>query len=112
LLCFDRSLHYRHFEDDDLHGIDDYIYARRIDWPVVIADMRDAGLTYLDMTDLLGIPWATFAQYRRHGSEPRHSVGQAILLLHRRTCGIQLSERRLLESDIVDNPIATELRFN
>ncbi len=90
------------------YSIDDYVHARRINWPTIFRDMRAQGVKYSHQAELCGIAWGTYNEYRLRGAEPKHSVGQAILLLHRRTCGIQLSEKRLLESEIVDNPTVTD----
>ena len=93
------------------YTIDDYIELRRMNWPVLFDDMAARGVKYSHQAELCGIPWGTYYQYQRRGAEPKHSVGQALLLLHRRVCGIPLATQRAKECDIVDNTAVTDFLF-
>ena len=87
---------------------DDYIDPRVINWSRVIQDVTECGTTYWDMCQTLDIPWSTFNRYR-HGTEPKHSIGSAILLMHSRICGGRLTQQRIIEAvsaDAIDSRTA------
>jgi hypothetical protein len=76
----------------------DYIYLRSIDWPTVIMDLRRVGLSYAQVSRSLGIPPTTLQSWRE-GHEPRHAVGNGLLLYHAQQCGKHKTRRRVLEAE-------------
>lgn len=77
--------------------IHEYLYPTRLDWPLIINDILDKGLTKADIADLLGAPWSTLASWL-DGVEPRESSGRSILSLHSRACGVEATIQRIAES--------------
>ena len=78
---------------------DFFLYPRIIDWTSIVSDMYTKGVSYWDMCLALDIPWSTFSNYRK-GSEPKHSTGSAILLMHSKVCGIDLTKQRIAEASV------------
>ena len=55
--------------------------VEREDWPRIIADLNEAGLSQEDIARLLGRAQSTVSDWAK-GREPRHSDGKALLALH------------------------------
>ena len=77
--------------------IGDYVYPRVINWGDIMEDIATNGMTYSDVSKCLGIAGATIQGWRT-GSEPRHSSGGALLLVHARICGRELTKLRVAEA--------------
>jgi len=75
------------------------IFPRRLPWHLMFIDMHKAGVSYSRQANLLGIAWGTFHPWlQADGPEPRHSLGAAIIAMHRAVCGVELSEKRQREA--------------
>lgn len=55
--------------------------APYVDWPQVIADIVRSGISYGDICTETGVSRDKLCRYSKHGSEPRHSDGMALLAL-------------------------------
>lgn len=79
----------------------DYIYPRTVDWVRVLEDLPEHGMTYSAACRQLGVAWSTLTKWR-HGSEPGWSKGSAVLQLHAKVCGAELTKQRIQEASIGD----------
>ena len=79
--------------------IDDYVYPRFINWIQVTKDIAEHGLTYNGISQCMGVGYSTLQRWRT-GSEPCHSSGSALLLIHAKYCGGELTKQRVAEADI------------
>ena len=75
----------------------EYVYPRVLDWSNIMADIADNGCSYSDVSKILGVGWPTVQRWRT-GSEPGHSKGTALLLIHARYCGQDLTKQRVSEA--------------
>jgi len=80
-----------------INEIDDYVYPREIDWAQITLDISQHGMTYSGISKCLGVGWSTVQRWRK-GAEPRTSFGNALLLVHARTCGGELTRQRVGEA--------------
>jgi hypothetical protein len=62
------------------------IFPQRLPWRAIADEIKEAGLPYNRQASALGKNWSTFQRWL-DGAEPRHSDGEALLLLHRQVCG-------------------------
>ena len=62
-----------------------HIYPARLDWPGIITDIKAAGCTRYRIAAILGVGESTVQGWEQ-GSDPRHSMGVAILALHEQLC--------------------------
>jgi hypothetical protein len=76
----------------------EYVYPRVLNWAQIMRDIADNGLTYSSVSKTLGVGWSTVSRWRT-GSEPQHSIGCAILLLHAKYCGQDLTRQRVSEGE-------------
>lgn len=74
---------------------EEYIYPRMLDWAQIMRDLYEH-ITYNEVAKILGVNWGNVQRWRT-GSEPGYSKGSAILLLHARCCGGELTKQRILE---------------
>ena len=79
--------------------IDDYVYPRVINWAQITKDIADHGMPYSSISRCMGVGWSTLQKWRK-GSEPSVSFGTALLLIHARQCGGELTEQRVSEAEI------------
>lgn len=77
-----------------------------IKWNVLINDIRRKGFTYQQQYDILGKPQSTFSQWIS-GSDPRFSSGCALLILHQKVCGEELTRKRIAEAHLDLPPTIT-----
>lgn len=77
----------------------EYIYPRVINWAQVVEDIKDNGLNYFGITRVLGVSWGCVQGWRTKGTEPRHSVGSSLLLIHAKVCGNTLTQQRINEAE-------------
>lgn len=76
---------------------DDFlIYPVRIDWKRLFDELRGFGWTPYKVALTLCVDAPTAYGWSK-GAEPRHAYGAALLVLHRRVCGDEYSEK--LNSD-------------
>jgi hypothetical protein len=75
----------------------DYLYPGVVDWRQVFRDLADHGCAGMKAAHLLGESQSTLWRWA-HGVEPRFSKASAVLLLHTRYCGLELTRQRLAES--------------
>lgn len=61
----------------------DFVYPKKRAWDLIILDIQKAGLKPTQIATLIGVNWSTFQNYTK-GTEPKHSVGESILVLHDR----------------------------
>jgi hypothetical protein len=75
------------------------IYPKRLDWRRILEDMRERGTSIYQAAKILGKPETTVQSWYRlkYPSEPSYSHGAAVLLLHARICGEDLTKRRCNE---------------
>ena len=67
------------------YKFEDYIYPEEINWCEIFDDLEKNDIRPCHITELIGITGSSL-QKNRQGSEPRYSVGKAILTLHSRYC--------------------------
>ena len=72
------------------------IYAKRLDWPRILQDLKDKGCSLYKAAKILGRPETTLQSWWK-GHEPSHSNGAAILQLHSALCGEELTKIRCNE---------------
>jgi hypothetical protein len=75
-----------------LADIVELAYPVLIDWKRCLAELRTEGWTPYRVAHHLGADPPTVYSWEQ-GSEPRHSYGAALLVLHRTICGIEYSEK-------------------
>lgn len=81
-----------------VYSSSDYVYPTVLPWRDIIKDLKGAGLSAKGTADLVGCSWSTFQRWYCDGVEPRHSYATAILALHTRYCGDDLSKKRMSEA--------------
>lgn len=75
-----------------------YIYPPKINWAQIMADLKDAGCSVYGVAGIIGAAYCT-AQNWSKGGEPGHGYGEALLRLHSRVCGDELTKRRCNEGE-------------
>lgn len=73
------------------------VYPLVIDWKRCLDELRKEGWTPYRVANHLGADPPTVYNWES-GSEPRHSYGAALLVLHRTICGLQCSEKLYSEA--------------
>jgi hypothetical protein len=53
--------------------------GRKVDWALVLADVRRAGYTIAEVAEYTQIPRTTLLGYRNLGAEPRHAAGDVLI---------------------------------
>jgi hypothetical protein len=76
--------------------VEEYIYPRILDWAQIMRDIADH-ISYTQVANILGVGWSTVQRWRT-GSEPRHSMGSALLMVHAKYCGSDLTRQRVAEA--------------
>ena len=76
--------------------VDFTVYPIEIHWPTIIKDICNSGVTPYRQAQTIDCEWSTFQRWQ-HGSQPLFKNGHALLILHSRTCGIALTQKRLEE---------------
>lgn len=71
----------------------DYVHQKKVDWPAVIEDLRARGLTITKIAACLGLNRTTVSEWRLN-HEPNFASGAALLELHSRYCGEDLTKLR------------------
>lgn len=69
------------------------IKPKRLDWPRILKDMKEAGYSLYQISRLLEKSESTVHSWWR-GHEPSHSNGESILKLHMQVCGEQATKDR------------------
>lgn len=76
------------------------VYAPKIDWRQILADLRDHGCTGYRVSTIMGVAWCTVQNWRDNPkAEPGYGHGRALLRLHSRFCGAALTIRRQAEGE-------------
>lgn len=75
----------------------DYVYPMLMPWAKMLQDLYSAGYTDYRIGKCLGVDHSTVEAWGK-GSEPRHSFGEALVVLHRRVCGDDCGKLRHSES--------------
>jgi hypothetical protein len=75
------------------------VYPLEVDWPLLIDDITRHGVTPSRQADMLGKGWSTFQRWL-HGTEPRFRHGHALLILHQKICGPELTLQRFSQMNL------------
>lgn len=78
----------------------DYIYPTMLPWRTIFNDLASARCSPYRVACLIGYSWSTVQRWYYDGVEPRESAARAILELHKRFCGEELTEKRKQEVDL------------
>lgn len=70
-------------------------FPERINWLQVAADIKQAGMSYNCQAVEIGKVWSSYQRMLEPGLQPRYSDGAAMLNLHLKMCGIELTLARL-----------------
>lgn len=76
-------------------------FAPRVDWKLILADLRDRGCTGYRVAQALGVQWST-VHYWLHAEKPpelKYGLGRALLRLHAAYCGAAMTTRRHMEAE-------------
>jgi len=77
--------------------LSELVYPRKIPWGSIFSDLYHIGVTPAQMSELLGVGCSTLQKWR-NGTEPKHSVGVSILIIHTRYCGEDVTNQRVTEA--------------
>lgn len=77
--------------------LSDFCYPKKLPWDEIFHDINRAGISPYQTSILIGESWSSTQRWAR-GTEPKHSIGIAILEVHSRYCGIELTEQRISEA--------------
>lgn len=76
----------------------DYVYPTVLPWADIFSDLTGAGCSPYRVSTLIGESWSTVQRWVPGDIEPRDSRSRAILELHSRYCGVELTLQRLMEA--------------
>lgn len=76
--------------------IDIDITPLKIDWNIIIQDLKERNYAPSRQAISIGKSWSTF-QKTMQGSEPSFAYGHALLMLHTKVCGSRVTEQRILQ---------------
>ncbi len=76
----------------------DYIYRTILPWQDIFDDLRKAGCPPYKVAIIVGYGWSTLQRWVYDGVEPRESAARAILTLHTRYCGEEITRQRSQEA--------------
>jgi len=76
----------------------EYVYPRVLNWSQIMHDIADNGCSYSEVSKILGVGWSTVQRWRT-GSEPGHSIGTALLMIHAKYAGQDLTKQRVSEAE-------------
>lgn len=68
----------------------------RVDWALIMSDLKESGVTPYKVSLLLNVADCTARNWAK-GGEPGYSIGQGLLRLHSEKCGSELTTRRSVE---------------
>ncbi len=72
------------------------VYPLQIDWRRIADDLRTLRkIEYTRQAEAIGIPRRSFQTLMRRGTPPRFQIGHALLVLHAKVCGLDLTLSRL-----------------
>lgn len=69
------------------------VYPIEIDWKRCLKELRSEGWTPYRVANHFSIDPPTVYSWEKEESKPGHSLGAALLVLHRTICGIECSEK-------------------
>lgn len=84
-----------------------YVYVEmdvvpvKVDFGELMRDMHEKGVPYTHQALSIGKEWSTLQMWMK-GAQPRFSSGLALLALHSRICGQQMTLKRLREAPALD----------
>jgi hypothetical protein len=79
----------------------EYVYRSVLPWRKIFDDMKDRGCAYSRQASMIGLEWSSYQRFVKDGVEPRHSIGAAILELHTKLCGAELTRLRQTEGGVL-----------
>jgi hypothetical protein len=82
---------------DYTHILTFRITPLNVNWVTLIHDMKERGISFLKQSESIGEEWPTFQRWLRGGGTRFHN-GHALLILHSKVCGIELTQKRIMES--------------
>lgn len=62
-----------------------HIFPVKMPWPEILHDIKTAGCSRYRIAIILGVGESTVEGWE-NGSDPRHAMGQAVLMLHATLC--------------------------
>lgn len=77
------------------------VYTIQLDWAQITRDIKAAGVPYTQQAFALGKQFSTLQTWMQ-GGEPEFRNGCALLVLHRKVCGPQLTLKRLMEGKLIE----------
>lgn len=77
------------------------VFPLEVSWTTLIDDMTRKGYTPTRQAAMLGKGWSTFQRWL-NGTEPRFRHGHALLVLHQKICGPELTKLRFTQMSLSD----------
>ena len=74
----------------------DYVIPVKLNWPAVLDDLKNAGISGYKVSVLLDVSPGTIYYWRSGQRDPQYAIGSALLTLHSRYCGEALTKERQL----------------
>jgi len=75
------------------------IRITKINWDTIFKDLEKVGQVAYKIKNQLGVAWSTLDYWKTPGYEPKESIARALLEIHTRHCGIELTQRRIKEAE-------------
>ena len=79
------------------------INPKKLDWRRILDDIKCRGTSIYQAAKIIGKPETTVQAWHTGKHEPSYSNGAAVLLLHARVCGEELTKNRCTE-EVVYTP--------
>jgi len=73
----------------------DYVFPKVLPWETILEDLKKTGYNAYQVSILVGAKWSSFQNVVN--VEPRDSMARAILKIHSRYCGEELTIQRISE---------------
>lgn len=73
------------------------ILPLRVNWPIILRDIKSKGLSYNQQALSIGVQYSTLQRWMS-GAEPGFTYGHSVLVLHSSVCGKPFTLKRLSES--------------
>ena len=77
------------------------VFPLEVNWATLIDDITRRGYTPARQAAMLGKGWSTFQRWL-NGTEPRFAHGHALLILHQKICGPELTCERFRQMNFGD----------
>lgn len=72
----------------------DFVYPKKLPWEEMLRDFIGVSVSSHQAATLLGVGQSTLQRWQK-GTEPKHSYGVSIIILHTRFCGEELTRERI-----------------